>query len=238
VTILSDGSHAFSDNFAFEAEGVSTFVFPRAWLLEVNRVDSGRYGYMSDGREVFARSGRFAAFYPQFAVISPVIKRAKGTCSGIASTTVFPWLPDAAVIFETDFDREFTSAADVEQLLTSGRALQRIDVNTAPTRLAADGKRMIDDNFLIYPSIAKIAGRLGVSPEHLSREFKRNYTVTPSSYLHQLRVAEATSRLAAGEPIVEIAMDVGYNDLSRFYKQFRKKTQTSPGECRETLKVR
>jgi len=33
-------------------------------------------------------------------------------------------------------------------------------------------------------------------------------------------------------------MDVGYNDLSRFYKQFRKKTQTSPGECRETLKVR
>src|SRR4051812_43128680 len=124
-----------------------------------------------------------------------------------------PWMPEEAVVFETDFDSDFTALADVEQVLESGRNFRSVEVNTAPSRLASGTKRMIDDNYLIYPSIAKIPGRLGVSPEHLSREFKRNYTITPSSYLHQLRVAEATSRLAGGAEIVDVAMDVGYNDL-------------------------
>jgi AraC-like DNA-binding protein len=50
-----------------------------------------------------------------------------------------------------------------------------------------------------------------------------------------LRVADATFRLSKGEPIIEISQDVGYNDLSRFYKQFRKSTNTSPGACRDTM---
>ena len=60
--------------------------------------------------------------------------------------------------------------------------------------------------------------------------------MTPSQYLHQLRVAEATIRLSIGEPIVDISQGVGYNDLSRFYKQFRRKTRTSPAACSEILK--
>jgi YesN/AraC family two-component response regulator len=35
-----------------------------------------------------------------------------------------------------------------------------------------------------------------------------------------------------GEAIIEVSGDVGYNDLSRFYKQFRKSTAASPGFCR------
>ena len=61
--------------------------------------------------------------------------------------------------------------------------------------------------------------------------------MSPSAYLHHLRVAEATFRLAVGEPIIEISMDVGYNDLSRFYKQFHKVTKTSPAVCRSMLEA-
>lgn len=235
---VGDGSHVFSGELAFEGEGVTTFVFPRGWLLEINEITSGVYAYLSDGREVRADGGRFAAFYPEFALISPIVRRARGVCRGIASTKSFSWTPGEAVIFETDFDGELTCAADAEKVIGAGRNFRAIAVNTRPSALAAEAKRIIDKSFLIYPSIAKIAARLGVSAAHLSREFKRNYTITPSSYLHQLRVAEATSRLATGEPMIDIAMDVGYNDLSRFYKQFRKKTRTSPGECREMLKIR
>ena len=39
---------------------------------------------------------------------------------------------------------------------------------------------------------------------HLSRQFKRDYGLTPSAYLRQLRVADAPLRLAAGQPIVVI----------------------------------
>ena len=79
------------------------------------------------------------------------------------------------------------------------------------------------------------ADRLKVSHEHLSRQFKKDYGLTPSAYLHKLRVAEATSRLSKGEEIIDISLDVGYNDLSRFYKQFRKATRTSPAVCRKQV---
>jgi AraC-like DNA-binding protein len=62
--------------------------------------------------------------------------------------------------------------------------------------------------------------------------------MTPSAYLRQLRVADATFRLSKGEPIIEVSGDVGYNDLSRFYKQFRRQTTKTPGFCQTLLKSR
>ena len=59
---------------------------------------------------------------------------------------------------------------------------------------------------------------------------------SPSSYLHKLRLADAPLRLARGEQIVNVSLDAGYNDLSRFYKQFRKTTKTSPGVCQTLMK--
>jgi AraC-like DNA-binding protein len=107
-------------------------------------------------------------------------------------------------------------------------AVQSIGVNSNPSLLSLRVKRMIDENYLIFPSIARIAERLKVSHSHLSRQFKRDVEMGPSEYLHHLRVAEATFRLATGEEIIDIAYEIGYNDLSRFYKQFRKNTKTSP----------
>jgi two-component system response regulator YesN len=76
---------------------------------------------------------------------------------------------------------------------------------------------------------------LNISHEHLSRQFKKDYGLSPSAYLHKLRVAEATFRLTLGEEIIDISQDVGYNDLSRFYKQFKKATHTSPAVCRKQV---
>jgi AraC-like DNA-binding protein len=102
--------------------------------------------------------------------------------------------------------------------------------------LSLKAKRLIDENYLSFPSIARVAGRLGVTHEHLSRQFKRDFEISPGAYLHQLRLADAPLRLARGEEIINVSQDVGYNDLSRFYKQFRKTTKTSPGVCQALMK--
>jgi AraC-like DNA-binding protein len=95
---------------------------------------------------------------------------------------------------------------------------------------------LIDENYLAYPSMARIAKRLGVTHEHLSRQFKRDFTMSPSAYFRQLRVADVPLRLARGEEIIQVSQEVGYNDLSRFYKQFRKTTNTSPGACKTIMR--
>ena len=135
-------------------------------------------------------------------------------------------------MFETEFDAAITSTADAVKILNAARDKRFIELNSRPSLLSIKTKRMIDENYHVYPSIARVAARLNVSHEHLSRQFKRDYEMSPSSYLHRLRMAEATYKLMKGEEIIEVSADVGYNDLSRFYKQFRKSTKTSPGHCR------
>ncbi len=115
---------------------------------------------------------------------------------------------------------------------------QLIEMNPKPSLLSMKAKRLIDENYLVNTSIGRIAVRLRVTHEHLSRQFKRDFGMSPITYLHQLRLADAPLKLAKGEEIINVSQNVGYNDLSRFYRQFRKTTKTSPGVCQAMLKSR
>ena len=98
--------------------------------------------------------------------------------------------------------------------------------------LSRKAKSLIASNYRADVGIAEVAGRLGVSHAHLTRQFKRDYGITPINYRHRLRVSDAMSRLSQGERILDVGYDVGFNDTKRFYDDFRKVTGTSPGKCR------
>jgi AraC-like DNA-binding protein len=93
-------------------------------------------------------------------------------------------------------------------------------------------KSLIASNYRADVAIGDIARKLGVSHAHLTRQFKHDYGLTPVGYRHRLRVSEAVGRLSQGEKILDIGFDVGFNDTTRFYDDFRKVTGTSPGKCR------
>jgi AraC-like DNA-binding protein len=236
MKLLADSSYAISDEFEIDGEGASHYIFGRGWLLEIIDLDEGDYFFFRDDTEVRPLTGHFGVFYPQHTLVRAFVREVKGSFRGIGSLKTFPELPRTPLIFETNFNGSFTGLEQAFDVLDFGSNSQSIEINTAPSLISVRAKRLLDENYLVYPSISRIAARLHVSPEHLSRQFKRDYGLSPSSYLHQLRVSEATFRLSLGEEIIDIAYDVGYNDLSRFYKQFRKSTQTSPGNCREMLK--
>lgn len=232
MRILPDGGYAIVDEVDIAGEGVTHFVFGRGWLIEIVDVAGGDYFFISDGREVRPTSGRFGVFYPPFSLIRCSVRDFTGRVRGIGSERPQSELPATAFTFESDLDGEFESVRHGLDVLKTCRNRRSIEVNTQPSLVSIRAKRLIDENFLIYPSIARIAARIGVTHEHLSRQFKKDLGLAPSAYLHQLRVAEATFRLSMGEEIIDISQEVGYNDLSRFYKQFRKATRTSPAQCR------
>lgn len=238
MQLLSDGSFSLRNTITVNGKGVSPFVIGAGWLLEIVELESGDFYFVSDGVEVYSRVPRFGIFYPPFTIVRMCVNNLKAVMVGIGAHESLNGLPDSPVIFETDFDAPFNTATQATEILNSSSNFQSIEMNSMPSLLSIKAKRLIDENFLIYPSISRVAGRLGVTHSHLSRQFRRDYDMSPSSYLHQLRVAEATFRMATGQPIIDVSMDVGYNDLSRFYKQFHKVTQTSPAVCREMLKTR
>lgn len=98
--------------------------------------------------------------------------------------------------------------------------------------LARKAKSLIAANYRNDVPIAEIADKLGVSHAHLTRQFKRDYRITPLDYRHRLRVSDAMSRLSKGDQILDVGYHVGFNDTKRFYEDFRKVTGTSPGKCR------
>ena len=235
MQLLEDGGYTFNDQIAIDGEGTTDFVFARGWLLEVVALESGEYHFLSDGKEVRPAKKYFGVFYPSFTFVRAFARNINGSMTGIGNDRPYPQLPDHPFIFETDHRGEFTSIDQAFDVLSHARDLQRIDVNTGASPVSRNTKRLIDENYLAFPSIARIAQRLKISHAHLSRQFKKDYGLSPSAYLHKLRVAEATFRLSLGEEIVDISLDVGYNDLSRFYKQFRKATRTSPAVCRKQV---
>ena len=235
MQILSDGSYTIEDEVAIEGTGDSTMVFGRGWLLEVLDIESGEFYFYRDSEPARPPGPRFAVFYPRFSFVRSHVQDLKGRVHGVGHTDVLDGLPTKPLMFDTSFKGSFTAAADAVGIIAAGENAQPIEPNSDPSLLSRRAKRLIDDGFLAEVSIARIAAQLKISHAHLSRQFKRDFAMTPSEYLHHLRVAEATFRLSLGEEIIEISQDVGYNDLSRFYKQFRKATHTSPAVCRKQV---
>lgn len=135
-------------------------------------------------------------------------------------------------VFEADASLERDS---VVTILAAAAKCQSIDANPHASSLSIKARHLIAETYKDDPSIARVAARLGVTNAHLSRQFRRDYALSPREYLHQLRIADATLQLAKGDRIADVSGDSGYGDLSRFYKQFRKTTRMPPGVCRDIV---
>ncbi len=234
MELLPDGSFSISDTLDIAGEGISPFAIGAGWLLEIISVRSGELYFVRDDEEIRPRSRRFGIFYPPFSIVRMAVRELKAGLMGVGAIKPIDGLPDFPLIFDTDFDGPISIGTDAIRILAAAPEKHLIELNSKPSLISIRAKRMIDENYHIYPSIARVAARLNVTHAHLSRQFKRDYEMSPSNYLHRLRMAEATYKLMKGEEIIEVSADVGYNDLSRFYKQFRKSTRTSPAACRDS----
>ncbi len=232
--LLSDGSYVFEDELP---EGIldAVVITCSAWLLELYKLTSGNVEFVVDAKQVRPADNCFGVLYPPFSLTRLRFQNPRGRVVGIAASVDLPdELLDPPLLFDTSFNSPTSGAAAIE-LIRAGRNRQSIEACPSASLISREAKRLIDENHLADPSIARIAERVGVSHAHLSRQFKRDFGMSPSEYLRRLRVADAPLRLARGEDIINVSLDVGYNDLSRFYKQFRKTTNTSPGVCKTLL---
>jgi AraC-like DNA-binding protein len=82
-------------------------------------------------------------------------------------------------------------------------------------------------------TVAGLARMAKLSPYHFLRSFKAVTGVTPHQWLLRARLRAAAEKLAATRtPVTEIALDVGFEDLSNFIRTFRAEFGASPREFR------
>lgn len=68
-----------------------------------------------------------------------------------------------------------------------------------------------------------------MSADMLARSFERAYGINPKQYCTRARLFDAAISLFTGAPIMTAAFASGFNDLSRFYAQFRRVLRSTPG---------
>ena len=81
--------------------------------------------------------------------------------------------------------------------------------------------------------VERLAAVSGVSEAHFARSFKEAFGVPPHRYLLTRRLERAKALLRDTDtPIIEIALQTGWNSLGTFGRVFRDVTGVSPSELR------
>ena len=84
-----------------------------------------------------------------------------------------------------------------------------------------------------HPSLATLAARLGGSPYHMQRNFKRIVGLTPREYAEACRLRKVKRRLKEGGDVTTAVIDAGYGSSSRFYERAAPKLGMSPSTYRK-----
>jgi AraC-like DNA-binding protein len=100
-------------------------------------------------------------------------------------------------------------------------------------RRIATAIRFIELHFRWPLSIEELSAIVGISPYHFLRAFKQVAGLTPHQFILRRRLREAALRLrTTAEPVLDIALDAGFGDLSNFNHTFRSAFGTTPTHYR------
>lgn len=153
---------------------------------------------------------------PPLRVLAPLAARAR-----IAMTR-----PDSLEELALELAGTVVQVADATR---RGRILAR-----DPARIARV-LRHLESRIVEDHKLADLARIAGLSRYHFLRTFKCVAGVTPHQWLLRARLREAAQRLVASrEPVTEIALQVGFEDLSNFIRSFRAEFGVSPRRYRAT----
>ncbi len=98
----------------------------------------------------------------------------------------------------------------------------------------AEAQVWLEANYAGEVAIDAVAGRVGISPRHFKRRFKKATGETPLGYLQRVRIEAAKKRLeTTRESMNTITWKIGYEDSSSFRRLFKKTTGLSPREYRD-----
>lgn len=132
-------------------------------------------------------------------------------------------------------------AETVSEVVLDLLSLAYRPLQEGPSAASAQGQwlakaRAFIDERLCDPElgVSSVAEALGVSPRYVQMLFASEGS-TPSAYVleRRLRMAAEQLRRADGKGITEVAMAIGFNDLTHFGRAFRRRYGVAPRNYRE-----
>lgn len=127
----------------------------------------------------------------------------------------------------------------MQQLLSIVHRTRNEFENTrAQNKYALKALDYLSDNYSGEITLSDLAGRLSISPEHLSRIFKKETGLGFNEYLSLLRLkkAETLLKLDKDMSVSEVAFACGFNDSNYFCEKFKGAYGMSPLKFKHSFK--
>ena len=173
--------------------------------------------------------------------LDPALVDELGARAALERASVLPPLPELIVLAELAqacADGRHDIGLDEAGLwfaqrfveVAGDRAARGTALRAADRRRAVEAALWIAAHSAEPIELADAARAAGLSAFHFLRLFTKTLGVTPHQYLLRSRLRRAAQLLAddADRAITDIALDVGFNDLSNFVRTFRRAAGVSP----------
>jgi AraC-like DNA-binding protein len=97
--------------------------------------------------------------------------------------------------------------------------------------------QFIDESFPLRIQINDVASLISMSEGHFCRFFKAMVRKTPMEYINTVRINQAAKLLSqTDKKVIDIAMEVGFENTSYFIKLFKLHKKCTPSDFRKTQK--
>jgi AraC-like DNA-binding protein len=263
TTLIRRGPISVTDYRCTVSSGDAPFV-ERHESLSLSYVRKGSFGYRVRGERFELVAGSLLVGYPgdEFVCthdnahgdeclsfhLSPELIEAAGGRPALWRIGCVPPLPELMVLGElADAAAGGWSDAGLDELgmlltarfveIASDRKSSRADVGARARRRAVEAALWIDEHSHEEVDLERTAKEVHLSPFHFLRIFARVLGVTPHQYLVRSRLRHAAGLLAdEGRSITEVALDVGFGDLSNFVRTFHRAAGASPRAFRRAAR--
>src|SRR5262249_28882789 len=125
----------------------------------------------------------------------------------------------------------FTNPGEAE------RAGYRACLRCKPTQISSQAQavtlaRQLLDHAESVVTLAELSKRVGLSPFHLQRLFKRATGLSPREYQSARRMQQGKGGLRKGDDVTTALYDAGFGSPSRLYEKAPQQMGMTPGEYR------
>ena len=91
-------------------------------------------------------------------------------------------------------------------------------------------RRHIDENFAQGISLTQLASHVSLSRYYLLRAFRAEVGMPPYAYLESVRIRHAQRLIEAGQPLADVAAEVGFSSQSHLTHRFKQIIGVTPGK--------
>jgi AraC-like DNA-binding protein len=206
----------------FQGDGMRVVVTHRSMLIAHVTVRDGELSFPRAGGDIPAPS-EFVLVIPPRNIVRMSFRRARVESLGVARASGASGPPSlrAAVRFALEGEAATRAA--------SGARLADLDPDHGVPRFVIAARATLHLHLDHPAPVRRTARTVGVVPETLTRGFQRAYGIGAKEYCHRARLFEAVLSLLGGAAIAQSAFEAGFNDMKRFYAQFRRAIGATPG---------